>query len=107
MNGHVGMNEPAPHLQPEAHVAHLAEATLRHPMLSHVGNPPSYGLTLGMAEILGSREILLLVSGKAKVEPLKRLLTREITTNFPASFLWLHPRVTLICDRDAAGESIL
>jgi len=102
MNGHLAMNEPAPFLQAEAHVASLTESTLRHPMLADSKSKPVFGLTLGMAEILTSREILLLVSGAAKREPLIRLLRREITTNFPASFLWLHPNWTLLCDRDSA-----
>jgi len=102
MNGHIAMNEPAPSLQPYAHVARLADATLRHPMLTSSETKPSFGLSLGMAEILASREILLLVSGMAKREPLGRLLWREITTEFPASFLWLHPNCTLLCDRAAA-----
>ena len=62
---------------------------------------PTHGLTLGMAEILASVEILLLVSGAAKREPMRRLLLREITPDFPASFLWLHPHWTLICDKDS------
>lgn len=102
LNGHIGMNEPAPFLEAEAHIASLAESTLRHPMLAHARSQPAYGLTLGLAEILGSREILLLVSGAKKREPLRRLLRHEITTEFPASFLWLHPNWTLLCDRVAA-----
>jgi galactosamine-6-phosphate isomerase len=102
MNGHVAMNEPAPSLQPDSHVARLTETTLAHPMLSKSKSPPTYGLSLGMAEILVSREILLLVSGAKKREALVKLLRREITTEFPASFLWLHPNWTLLCDRDAA-----
>ena len=102
LNGHVGMNEPAPFLQPTAHVAHLTETSLNHPMLANTRSRPPYGLTLGMAEILASREILLLVSGANKREPLRRLLRREITTGFPASLLWLHAHWTLLCDRDAA-----
>ena len=96
------MNEPAPFLQAEAHVASLTESTLRHPMLADSKSKPVFGLTLGMAEILTSREILLLVSGAAKREPLRKLLRREITTHFPASFLWLHPNWTLLCDRESA-----
>ena len=102
MNGHVAMNEPADTLQPFAHIARLTEATLSHPMLADTKSKPTFGLTLGMSEILGSREILLLVSGAAKREPLRRLLSRRITTQFPASFLWLHPNWTLLCDRAAA-----
>jgi len=102
MNGHIAMNEPAPSLRPFAHIARLADATLRHPMLAESRTKPAYGLTLGMAEILTAREILLLVSGEAKREPLRQLLRREITTKFPASFLWLHSRCTVLCDRAAA-----
>ena len=101
-NGHIGMNEPGPSLRLSAHVARLAEVSLRHPMLAKSRTAPTYGLTLGMAEILASGEILLLVSGAGKRQPLQRLMTRELTTEFPASFLWLHPNWTLFCDRDAA-----
>ena len=102
LNGHIAMNEPSSFLQAEAHVASLTESTLRHPMLADSRSKPGFGLTLGMAEILTSREILLLVSGTAKREPLRKLLRREIATNFPASFLWLHPNWTLLCDRASA-----
>jgi len=101
MNGHIAMNEPGASLQTSAHVARLTEATLAHPMLANTRSKPGFGLTLGMAEILASREILLLVNGANKREPLRRLCQREITTEFPASFLWLHPNWTLLCDRAA------
>jgi galactosamine-6-phosphate isomerase len=102
MNGHVAMNEPAASLQSFAHVARLTEATLAHSMLADLKLKPTYGLTLGMAEIMAAREILLLVSGASKREPLRKLLSHDITTQFPASFLWLHPNWTLFCDRAAA-----
>ena len=103
MNGHVAMNEPAASLKPASHIARLAEVTLAHPMLAKSKSPPTYGLSLGMTEILASREILLLVNGAKKREPLRKLLRREIATEFPASFLWLHPNWTLLCDRDASA----
>lgn len=105
LNGHLGMNEPAPALEPFAHVAELSEETLRHPMLAKASTRPEYGLTLGMAEILAAREILLLVSGAGKRAALQRLMQCEVTTAFPASFLWLHPNWTLLCDA-AASEGL-
>jgi galactosamine-6-phosphate isomerase len=104
-NGHLGLNEPGESLKPFAHVANLAESSLRHPMLSSVNGRVTYGLTLGMAEIMQSRKILLLVSGAHKRLQLRRLLTPEISSQFPASFLWLHPDVTLLYDRDSASGS--
>ncbi len=103
VNGHIALNEPSASLQPFAHVAQLAESSLRHPMLTGSRTAPAYGLTLGMAEILASREVLLLVSGASKRDPMKRLLKHEVTADFPASFLWLHPNCTIICDREASA----
>jgi galactosamine-6-phosphate isomerase len=103
LNGHLGLNEPADFLQPFAHRALLTEEAREHTMLAQLPRKPDYGLTLGMAELLQSRRILLLVSGKSKRQPLARLRQREITPSFPASFLWLHPNVTLLCDEDAGS----
>jgi galactosamine-6-phosphate isomerase len=102
-NGHLGFNEPGRTLCPHAHCARLLEKTRAHPMVSHTTVKPRYGLTLGMAEILQARRILLLVSGKDKRKPLQRLLGGEISTEFPASLLCLHPQTMVLCDRAAAG----
>jgi galactosamine-6-phosphate isomerase len=110
VNGHVGFNEPAEYLRPNAQVAKLSDASLGHTMLRQSKQRPTYGLTLGMADILRSREVLILVSGRAKLEALARLLKAKITTAFPASLLHLHPQTTLFCDvaayPDAAGGSM-
>ena len=57
LNGHVAMNEPAGNLRPHAHVARLARSSLNHPMLKHMSRKPSYGLTLGISDILFSRTV--------------------------------------------------
>jgi len=98
VNGHIAFNEPASFLQAGPHVARLAPASLRHSMLQESRTRPRFGLTLGMANLLQSRRILLLVSGSAKRRPLARLLEGKISPAFPASFLWLHPDVTLFFD---------
>jgi glucosamine-6-phosphate deaminase len=56
-----------------------------------------------MADLIQSRRVLLLVSGATKREPLERLLSGRLSTEFPASMLQVHPNVLLICDRAAAG----
>jgi galactosamine-6-phosphate isomerase len=101
VNGHVGFNEPGDSLHPHAHVAELSEASLAHAMIADSAARPSYGLTLGMADILQAGRVLLLVTGQAKRRPLERLLSGEITTNFPASLLTLHRDVLLLCDEAA------
>ena len=101
-NGHIAFNEPGRALQPFSHVATLSDHSLQHPMLQASEHPPQYGLTLGMAEIMQARRILLLVSGSHKQAVLQQLCEREISSQLPASFLWLHPNVVCLCDEDAA-----
>jgi galactosamine-6-phosphate isomerase len=103
VNGHVGFNEPAPALHPHAYVARLSGPSLGHAMLSQARARPTYGLTLGMADLLHARHVLLLVSGAAKRAPLRRLLDGPISTDFPASLLALRRDAQLLCDADALG----
>ena len=103
-NGHLGFNEPAEYLQPHAHVAKLSDESLGHSMLEESKTFPAYGLTLGMSNLMESRQILLIVTGPAKQKPLQRLLGGQITTQFPASMLQMHPNVLLLCDAAALGD---
>ena len=104
MNGHIAFNEPAPALQPYAHVAKLSSESMQHPMSVAMGETITYGLTLGMANILQSKLILMLISGKAKQEIAQQFLSGNITTQLPASFLWLHPNTICLIDEDALGR---
>ena len=67
MNGHLAFNEPAGFLQPHAHVSSLAPASLQHSMAAEMRIKPTYGLTMGMADILQSKMILMLISGPQKI----------------------------------------
>ncbi|HTI07356.1 MAG TPA: galactosamine-6-phosphate isomerase, partial [Puia sp.] len=103
LNGHIGLNEPAGSLQPGFHLAQLSEGTLGHSMVAAMNRRPSYGLTLGMADILQARTILLLISGKDKRNITGELLSKKITTSLPASFLWTHPNTICLLDKEAYG----
>jgi galactosamine-6-phosphate isomerase len=102
-NGHLLMNEPAASLEPGPHVARLSATTRRHSMVRSLSAPPRRGLTLGMGDILQSKAVLLLVSGRHKAAAFRRMTSGAVTTSCPASFLSLHPDVTVLCDREAAG----
>lgn len=101
-NGHVGLNEPGPSLKLHCHVAKLSEETLRHAMMSSREAKPAYGLTLGIADILQARKILLLVTGTGKERVIAKFLDRTVTTDLPASFLWLHHDLEVLLD-DSGG----
>lgn len=104
LNGHLGFNEPADRLQPSWHVAELSSKTLSHPMVEAMEPKPCFGMTMGMNDILASRVILLLVAGRHKRSALQTLMSRRVTSSFPASMLWQHPDVTVICDQAAADS---
>jgi len=99
MNGHVAFNEPAAFLQPDCHVSDLSPSSLQHTMASKMEIKPSYGLTLGMAGIMQSKMILMLISGSQKKSITEQFLTKKISTAVPASFLWLHPRVFCLIEK--------
>jgi galactosamine-6-phosphate isomerase len=99
-DGHIGLNYPAAELPPGPHPTDAS--TLRHAMLDAACGVPTHGLTLGMADVLRSRRIVLVVNGESKAAAVQRLGSGGLSTGFPASLLWLHPDVTCVLDRAAA-----
>jgi galactosamine-6-phosphate isomerase len=102
-NGHLLMNEPGASLIPGPHMARLSATTRRHSMVRSLSAPPRRGLTLGLGDILQSKAVLLLVSGRRKAAAFRRMMSGGVSTRCPASFLSLHPDVTVLCDREASG----
>lgn len=100
-NGHLALNEPADFLQAHCHVANLSASSLQHQMISEMSEKPSFGLTLGMADIMASKRILLLVSGNEKKDITNQFLSKKINTFLPASFLWLHPNVICLINNES------
>lgn len=98
-NGHLGLNEPAPEVKPECHVAMLSEESLRHPMLAALKSKPAYGLTLGMQDILSSGQIIMLVSGMEKRNMAEKFLGGKVSHELPASYLWTHGRTECLVDK--------
>jgi glucosamine-6-phosphate deaminase len=107
-NGHIGFNEPGDALIAPTHVAEIADETWERnfPALARDGSaeaPRQFrrAYTMGIGTILQARSILLLASGAAKRVVLRAALEGPVTTRNPASFLQLHPDVTILCDRAA------
>ena len=63
--------------------------------------------TVGVGTILRARRILLLASGQAKASVLASAVRGSVTPNIPASFLQLHPDVTMVLDRAAGDWSLV
>lgn len=104
-NGHIGFNEPGDALDAETHVAQLQEETrIANAGLfgGELGRVPTHALSMGMATILHAQAIVLMATGAEKSEAVAGMIDGPITTRLPASFLQVHPRVTVMLDRGAA-----
>lgn len=102
-NGHIAFNEPGTSFESRTHVISLAEDTIKDNarFFSSPEDVPTKAITMGIATILESKEIILLAYGKSKAEALHSLVKGEITEDFPASVLQRHGNVTIIADEDA------
>ena len=60
-------------------------------------------MTMGIKNIMQAKKLLLVASGKNKQDAVKKLLSGEITEEFPASILNKHNDVVVIIDEEAAG----
>ena len=66
---------------------------------------PHQAITLGLAEILAAERILLVVTGSAKAQILRRALLEPPCPQVPASWLQGHPRLEVLVD--GAGAAAL
>jgi len=99
-NGHLGLNEPSDWLHAYAHVANLADKTKEHAMLKETNRAVQSGLTLGMADLMRSLYVVMMVTGKEKEEACSEMLYGGITTKNPATFLQLAHHVTILIEQD-------
>lgn len=102
-NGHIGFNEPGSSFQSRTQIVELADSTRRANarFFERLDGVPTLAITMGIATIMESKEILLLASGEGKREAIKRLLQGEVSEDFPASILNKHSHVTIIADEAA------
>jgi glucosamine-6-phosphate deaminase len=107
LNGHLAYNEPAEGLSPRVHVNGLGENT-RLSLLKDFSDQteiPSRIITLGLADFLNARKLVVVATGPSKSSVVRRLVqASSVSTFFPASFILLHRDATLIVDEVAGKE---
>ena len=106
-NGHIGFNEPAGGLHARTHVADLEPGTRAANAALFGGDAarvPRQALSMGMGTILSARKVVLMATGPEKAAAVQGTVRGLVTTGVPASFLQVHPRVTLMLDRAAAAQ---
>lgn len=102
-NGHIGFNEPGSSMQSRTHIVELTPSTrsANARYFDSLEEVPTHAITMGIATIMESKEILLLASGAHKSGAIKRLLEGGVSEEFPASILNEHSQVTIIADEAA------
>jgi glucosamine-6-phosphate deaminase len=105
-NGHIAFNEPGSDATTRTRVVDLTPET-REQAAAYWDDQfpmPAQAMTIGMANILEARRIVLLVSGEAKAPILNEALSGAISPRVPASLLRLAgPRLHVFTDADAAS----
>lgn len=105
-NGHIGFNEPGSASDSHVRVVDLSDETLsaNQPSLIELATVPEQAVTMGIADILNAREIVMLATGPAKTDAVRRSLREPPSTDCPASFLGTHHLVHWYLDNDAAAD---
>jgi len=104
-DGHVAFDEPPARLASGVLLVRLAAETRADaaPAFGGEATVPERALTTGLGTLYRARELLLLVTGRAKAQALAAMLEAPAGPACPASLLRDHPRLTVICDREAAA----
>lgn len=106
-NGHIGFNEPPSERDAPTRAVDLTAGT-REANTRYWGDldaVPTRAVTMGMAQLLSARNIVLVVSGKTKRQIVHRALEGPVDAGLPASFLQVADGdVTVVVDRAAWGD---
>jgi glucosamine-6-phosphate deaminase len=104
--GHIGFNEPGSGETSRTRLVHLDSITRRDAAADFFGeeNVPREAITMGIATILGAREIAILATGEHKAGVVRRAVEGEIDRAVAATFLQRHPNTTFYVDDAAAAD---
>lgn len=105
-NGHIGFNEPGTPFNQETFIVKLTDKTREDNkrFFNSLDEVPTHAITMGISNIMKAKKILMLISGTNKADTVVKLLSGDVTPEFPASILNEHPDVTVIIDQDAYSK---
>src|SRR5436853_2959167 len=104
-SGHIGFNEPGSSPDERTRLVTLDTVTRRDAAADFFGedNVPREAITMGVATILGAREIALIATGEHKAEIVARAVEGEVSPDVAATFLQRHANATAYLDLAAAA----
>jgi glucosamine-6-phosphate deaminase len=104
-NGHLASNEPGSAFDSRTRVVRLLPETITYILTDQDADPcvGERAATLGLGTLADARELVVLVSGAAKRDILRRAVSGPVTVDCPASMLQRHPNALVLADRAAAA----
>ena len=104
-NGHIAFNEPGTPFDTSFRIAPISENTQKDKAAFFGGreNVPKFGITMGIRDIMMSRQILLTAKGRGKADVIRQIVMGPMTTDLPASVLRVHPDLVMLIDKEAAS----
>ena len=106
-DGHIAFNEPFSSLQSRTRVVSLTEDTIRVNSRFFGGDTslvPRQALSVGVATVLDSREVVILAIGPKKARAVRDAIEGPMTHTNTVSALQNHPEGVLVLDDAAATE---
>ncbi len=105
-NGHIAFNEPGSSLGSRTRVKTLDDKTIKDNarFFKSAEEVPKYAITMGIGTIMDARQLVLLANKETKADAIQRTVEGPITAMVPATIVQLHPKATIITDKQAAGK---
>ena len=106
-DGHIAFNEPGSSLASRTRDKELNYDTIvanSRFFNNDVNQVPKLALTVGVATILDSKEVLIIVNGFGKARALKHAVEEGVNHMWTISALQLHPKGMIVCDEHATYE---
>lgn len=106
-DGHIAFNEPFSSLKSRTRVMNLTYDTKLMNSRFFDGDfrkVPSQALSVGVATVTDSDQVMILVSGHNKARALHETVEGGVSQSWTCSALQMHPDATIVCDESACDE---
>ena len=106
-NGHIAFNEPYSSLSSKTRDKELDFDTIQANSRFFDGNinlVPKSAITVGIATLLESQEVMILVQGIKKAHALQQCLEGAVSHSCPISVLQFHKKAIIVADEPATME---
>ena len=105
-SGHIGFNEPGSSADSRTRLVTLDTLTRKAAAADFFGedNVPREAITMGVATILGAREIALIATGEHKAAVVQRAVEGEASPDVAATYLQGHANAVVYLDQPSAAE---